>query len=80
MDKIDKALKRLNLKEKYQLKEVLLKVRSGGIKSLDVQKLKDRQDIFRVRKGNMRVIFRKIGKEIKILALERRTSKTYRKR
>ena len=80
MDKIDKALKRLNLKEKYQLKEVLLKVRSGGIKSLDVQKLKDRQDIFRVRKGNIRVIFRKIGKEIKILALERRTSKTYRKR
>ncbi len=78
MDKIGKALRRLGLKEKRRLKEILLEVSSSKLTGLDVQKLKGRKDVFRVRKGDMRIIFRKIDNEVKILILERRSNKTYK--
>jgi len=80
MDRIDKALKRLNPREKQRFKEILLQIKIGNFQGLDLKKLKGREDIFRVRKGNMRIIFRKRADSIKILALERRGSKAYRKR
>lgn len=79
MDKIKKALKKLNSKERKKLKEILIQIDKGGFRELDLQKLKGRGDIFRVRKGDMRVIFRKKNNSIMILALERRSSKIYRK-
>ncbi|MFH1584507.1 MAG: hypothetical protein ABIB12_00035 [Patescibacteria group bacterium] len=79
MDKISKALKRLSPKERRQTKELLFKVKSGNLAGLDLKKLKDREDIFRVRKGDLRIIFRQKSKSITILALERRSENTYRK-
>jgi len=78
MDKIKKALSRFNSKEKQRLKEILLQIDKGDFKNLDFKKLKGRNDIFRVRKGDMRIVFRKKD-SIKILSVERRGSKTYRK-
>lgn len=80
MDKVDKALKKLSPKEKQQLKEILVQIDKGDFQGLDIKKLKGRDDIFRVRKGNIRIIFRKIEQSIKILTLERRASKTYKKK
>lgn len=79
MDKIDKALKKLSPKERVLLKEILLQINAGDFKDLDVKKLKGRNDVFRVRKGSIRIIVRKQDDIIKILALERRGSKTYKK-
>ncbi|MBU1015431.1 hypothetical protein KKI17_03330 [Patescibacteria group bacterium] len=79
MDKISKALKRLSPKERRQMRELLFKVKSGNLAGLDLKKLKDREDIFRVRKGDLRIIFRQKSKSITILALERRSENTYRK-
>ena len=80
MDKIEKALDRLNPKERLRIKEILLQIDSGDFQDLDLKKLKRRNDLFRVRKGNIRIIFCKTDNFIKVLTIERRGSKTYRKK
>ena len=80
MDRIEKALKRLSNKERQKLKDILVQINNSNFQNLDFKKLKGRTDIYRVRKGGIRVIFRKTkNNSIKILAIERRSSKTYRK-
>ena len=78
MDKIKKALHKLTPKEREWVKEILKQLNSRNIDNLDIKKLKGRNDIFRARKGDIRIIYRIIGKEIFILAIERRTGKTYK--
>lgn len=80
MDKISKALKKLNKKEREKVKEILTQLNAGSFKGLDIKKLRVRDDIFRVRKGDIRIIFRKNNSgEIFVLAIERRSDTTYRK-
>lgn len=79
MDKIAKALRKLSTKEQKTIKALLLKVKSGQLSGLDIKKLKDRDDIYRVRKGDLRIIFHRANDGvIKILALERRSDTTYK--
>jgi len=79
MDKISKALKRLDAKERKQIQELLLKIKNGDLDELDLKKLKDQEDIFRVRKGDLRIIFQRKNEAVSILAIERRSEDTYRK-
>lgn len=79
-DKITKALERLTKKEKERLKKLLAFLKKGELSKIDIKKLKGRHDIFRICKGSIRVIFRKISGKIKVLSLERRNSKTYRRK
>lgn len=46
--------------------------------SLDIKKLRGHENIFRVRKGNIRIIFVKDKKDISILTIERRRENTYK--
>lgn len=78
MDKIEKALAKLTQKERQSLKEIILRIKDSHLENLDLKRLKGKDNIFRVRKGNTRIIFSKQGKTIKILAAERRSSHTYR--
>jgi mRNA-degrading endonuclease RelE of RelBE toxin-antitoxin system len=78
MDKITKALRKLTLKERERIKQILRQLNSRDISGLDVKKLKGRDDIFRLRKGDIRIIYRLTEKEIFILAIERRNEKTYK--
>jgi mRNA-degrading endonuclease RelE of RelBE toxin-antitoxin system len=79
MDKISKALKKLTNKEKDTIKTILKKIKNNSFTDLDIKKLKGRNDIFRVRKGKIRIIFRKNSEnDISILAIERRQDKTYK--
>ena len=79
MDKIKKALNKLSPKERRRLKKILFQIDTGDFQGLNLKKLKGRNDVFRVRKGNIRIIFRKKDNSIKILSIERRGSKTYSK-
>lgn len=79
MDKINKTLNKLNPKEKQVLKGILLKINNGNFQDLDLKKLKGRNDVFRIRKNSIRIIFHKMGSSIKILSIERRINKTYKK-
>lgn len=78
MDKIKKALKSLLVSDRKIIKDILLKIQFGNWESLDIKKLKNNDDIFRLRKGKMRIIFKsdKNG-NIKILAIEKRSDTTY---
>jgi len=78
MDKITKALGKLTPKERDWVKEILERLNSRNIAGLDIKKLKGREDIFRARKGDVRIIYRLAEKEIFILAIERRNEKTYK--
>jgi len=78
MDKIKKALQKFTQKERERVKEILERINQGKTKSLDIKKLKGHNDIFRVRKGNLRIIYRQINKQIFILSIKRRTEKTYK--
>lgn len=78
MDKISKALKRLNAKERKTVKSLLEKIQKGDTQGLNVKKLKERDDVFRARKGDMRIIYRRKDNGISVLAMERRSEKTYK--
>ncbi|MEK7651965.1 MAG: hypothetical protein AAB351_02040 [Patescibacteria group bacterium] len=78
MDKIQKALKKLNPKERAIIKTTLLKLQNNQLQGLDIQKLQGRKDIFRFRKGDLRIILRRLGNNTLIMAIERRSEKTYR--
>lgn len=77
-DRIDKALGRLTDSERGKIKTLLRRIVSGDISGMDIKKLKGRMDIFRVRQGKMRIIFRKDESgDMFILAVERRGDTTY---
>ncbi len=78
MDKVSKALKKLTEKERETIKDVLLRLGRGKYKYFDIKKLKSRNDIFRIRKGDIRIIYRINKKQIYLLAVERRNEKTYK--
>ena len=79
MDKIAKALNRLTSEERLIVKTILLKIKDRKFYGLDIKKLKGRSDIFRIRKGKIRIIYRldKTGQAY-ILTIERKSDKTYK--
>jgi len=78
MDKIQKALKKLRPKERQAVKLIIQKLANQNFSGLDLQKLKGRDGIFRVRKGSVRIIYRMTSDDqIFILAIERRSNTTY---
>lgn len=77
MDKISKALKRLTEKERNVVGDILRRIKDDDISDLDIKKLKGHDNIFRVKKGKIRIIFQKVKNNFLILSIERRSSKTY---
>jgi mRNA-degrading endonuclease RelE of RelBE toxin-antitoxin system len=78
MDKISKALEKFSNKDKDIIKNILLKIKNNFLLGLDLKKLKNKNDIFRVRKGKVRIIFKiEKDRQVNILAIERRSDKTY---
>lgn len=79
MDKITKALQKLNPHKKILVKKLLELIQKGSFANLDIKKLKGHKNIFRIRKGDIRIIFQEDNnKKIKLLTLENRSEKTYR--
>ena len=78
MDKIEKALNKLSDKERKLVKDLLTRLSNGNVLGLDIVRLKGHSDIFRLRKGDLRIIYRQVAKDIFLLTIERRSEKTYR--
>lgn len=78
MDKISKALKKFSAKEKKRVKIILRKIKNSDFEGLIVKKLKMRQDIYRIRKGEIRIIYKVKNKKIILLTVERRSDNTYK--
>jgi len=78
MDKITKALQNLSSREREIIKGILLKIKQHFLSGLDLKKLKNCDNIFRVRKGKLRIIFKKQADgQYSVLTVERRSDKTY---
>ncbi|MFZ2682285.1 MAG: type II toxin-antitoxin system RelE/ParE family toxin [Patescibacteria group bacterium] len=78
VDRIRKILRQLLPKDLKRLQEVVQKVHDNDVIGLDVKKLEGRDDVYRVRKGDFRIIFQRVpGKENLIIAIERRSDTTY---
>jgi len=78
MDRIDKALVKLSTKEKEWVKEISAQLSRKETDNLNIKKLKGREDIFRVRKGDIRVIYRTEKEKLFLLAIERKNDNTYK--
>jgi len=78
MDKIDKALARLSLKAKERIKNIIKALQSGRFDNLDIKKLKGESDIFRVRDGQIRIIYQIRNNQTFILKVGFRKEDTYK--
>ncbi len=67
MDKIAKFLNKLNKKQREKIQELILKILANDISEFKVKKLKGFEDLYRIREGQIRMVFRKKdGKNILI--------------
>lgn len=79
MDRIDKQLAKLSQKEREWVRQILKQILSQDLQGLDIKKLKGRDDVFRARKGDIRIVYRvSPKKEVLIISIERRSEKTYK--
>ena len=77
MNKIEKFLKKLSKKERLNIEQCIKDIITDNTSLLDIKKLVGRQDIFRVRKGDIRIIYQKSNNSINLLLMERRSDDTY---
>ena len=78
MDRIEKALQKLTPEEREIVRGILARLKNRQFKNLNLKKLKGRDDIFRVRRGKIRIIYRSNSAgQIFILAIERKNDTTY---
>jgi len=78
MDRIDKALVKLSTKEKEWVKEILAQLSRKETDNLNIKKLKGREDIFRARKGDIRIIYRVEREKIFLQEIKRKNENTYK--
>lgn len=78
MDKISKLISKIPKKDAIKIADSIEKLINGKTSNLDIKKLKGFQDIFRVRVGNYRVIYKTLDKGINILEIAKRKEDTYK--
>ena len=76
--KIQKLLAKLSQAEFRFVMNIVEKLTRNDFMGLDIKKLEGQSDIFRLKKGNFRIIFSKTGSVIHIISIARRSEKTYR--
>jgi mRNA-degrading endonuclease RelE of RelBE toxin-antitoxin system len=78
MNRIEKALAKLSKKERERAEAVLELIYVNLLESLDIKKLKGKKDFFRVRDGDIRIVFYKnIDGTNVLLTISRRNDTTY---
>ena len=75
----DRKLRKFSLKERVEIQHLVEKIIGRQFVGLDLKKLKGLRNIFRIRKGKIRIIFElKSDQGPYILAVERRREDTYK--
>jgi len=72
MDKIQKFLLKLSVKEREVILFIVQKILSWEIQNLDQKKLKWEEYLYRVRKWNIRIVYYKKENNIKIIDINYR--------
>jgi len=71
-DKIQKFLKSLDKKTKEKLKKRLLLLKESPYKGNDIKKLQGYNDLYRLRVGKIRIIYKAPNQEIEIIDIDYR--------
>jgi mRNA-degrading endonuclease RelE of RelBE toxin-antitoxin system len=74
---LEKFFVRVTPKEKKLLSDIITRILDRNLKNLDIKKLTGTDNIFRVRKGILRIVFSMTKTDIKIISVERRNDTTY---
>ena len=77
MNKLDKFLLKLDKKVRVAIEKTLQQIISGDILALDVKKLKGKENIYRIRAGRVRIIFKDSKEGNKIQSISFRDENTY---
>lgn len=77
-DKIKKILAKLTVKEQEIVKLLILRVKLGDTDGLNISHLNGHTDLFRVKKGRIRIVYRMKSSKIIIVRIDRRNEKTYK--
>jgi len=77
MDKLAKALAKMPDKDRQKILAILIRVRARDYDNMDFKKLAGRDDIYRVRHGDWRIIFYLSKDKVNILAVDKRSDNTY---
>ncbi len=78
MPSLKKILSKFSEAEQLEIESTIATVISLNWRTLDIKKLKGHENIYRVRRGRLRIIFSKEKKGISIFAIERRKEDTYK--
>ena len=79
MENLDKKLRKFTAKERAEIEGLVERIRNRNFTGLDCKKLKGLRNLFRVRKGHIRIIFEiEKAKESTIILIERRHENTYK--
>jgi len=79
MDKINKALLKLPSKQRQKLIQAFSLVIMGKVEGLNIKKLKGHTDLYRLRIGDTRLIYRHVsGKKPTVMYIGKRDDQTYR--
>jgi len=78
MDKISKAIKKINPKDAPKIADTIEFLVKGKLDDLNIKKLKGHKDIFRVRVGNYRIIYKQKIDKITLLHIGHRDENTYK--
>lgn len=77
-DKIKKLLAKLTPKEREIVKLLILRLKLNDTFGLDIKQLSGHIDLFRVRKGRLRMVYHMDSKQFTIVRVDSRNEKTYK--
>ncbi len=77
MDKISKFLIKLGSKERLKADSVIEKIMNRDFTYLDIKKLQGKENVFRVRVGEIRIKFEMTKEKVIILSTGKRDDNTY---
>lgn len=78
MNKLEKFFEKLDSKERIFLLGLTSRVKAGDLQGLNIKKLEGETNVFRLKKGDFRIIYSKNGQNIDLISVTRRSEKTYR--
>ena len=78
MDKIQKFLQKLSHNERNVIEGLITKVVGDDLKGLDIKRLKGEEGLYRVRKGNIRIIFLREKDAVRIIDIGRKNKNTFK--
>ena len=77
-DKIVKLLAKIPVKDLVRIQEALKKIQALQFEGLNIKAIKGQKEIFRIKVGKYRIIFKLQDKSIFLLKIDKRNEKTYK--